>query len=112
MKRHKCGLKSVTLHHPLKLTAFIDHAFKAQFEEATGLALRGSVAVLSEDNTGLGEGKPQGNSGMANLVDFTVRRHRRVVRSTFSAELNGLIDSIWQMFLLQCILHRIYHGIA
>lgn len=49
---------------------------------------------------------------MANLVDFTVRRQRRVVRSAFSAKLNGLVDSIEQMLFLQCSLHQIYHGIA
>ena len=44
------------------------------------------------------------------MVDFTVRRQRRVVRSTFSAELNGLVDSVEQMMLLQVTLHQIYCG--
>lgn len=44
------------------------------------------------------------------MLDFTVRRQRRVVRSTFSAELNGPVDSIEQVLLLQCTLHRIYCG--
>ena len=108
MKRHKCGLKSVTLQRPLKLVAFIDAAFKAQPEEATGLALRGLAATLCEDP---GEGKQlHGDNKKANLVDFIVRRQRRVVRFTFSAELNGLVDSIEQMLLLQCTLHQIYCG--
>ena len=104
MKRHKCGLNSVTLQHPLKLTAFTDAAFKAQLEEATGLALRGLAAVLTQDDI-LGEQKPQGKNGVANLIDFTVRRQRRVVRSTFSAELNGLVDSIEKCyyFSVRCI---------
>ena len=41
MKRHKCGLKSVTSSHPLRLVAFTNAAFKAQPQEPTGLALRG-----------------------------------------------------------------------
>ena len=45
-----------------------------------------------------------------NLFDFTVRRQRRVVRSTFSAELNGLVDTIESMLLLQATLHQIYCG--
>ena len=74
MKRHKCGLKSIALKHPLKLVAFTDAAFKAQPEESTGLALRGLAAVLEEDDGGA---KPSGKEDLANLVDFTVRRQRR-----------------------------------
>ena len=44
------------------------------------------------------------------MVDFMVRRQRRVVRSTFSSELNGLVDSVEQSFLLQIALHQIYCG--
>ena len=110
MKRHNCGLKSITLQHPLKLVASMDAAFKAQPGEATGLVPRGLAATLCEDR---GEGKqPHGDNRKANFVDFSVRRQRCVVRSTFSVELNGLVDSIEQMLLLQCILHRIYCGTA
>ena len=108
MKRHKCGLKSVILQHPLKLVGFIDAAFKAQPEEPTGLALRGLAARLQEDSNN--NDQPQPVNGKANLVDFTVRRQRRVVRSTFSAELNGLVDSVEQMLLLQIMLHEVYCG--
>ena len=52
------------------------------------------------------------SSGGANLVGFTVRRHRGVVRSTFSAELNGLVDPIEQLLLLQVSLRQVYCGIA
>ena len=75
----------------------------AQLEEASGLAPRGLAATLCEDTGAYDE--PHGKNKIANLVDFTVRRQRRVVRSTFSAELNGLVDSIEQMLLLQCTLH-------
>ena len=54
--------------------------------------------------------KPQSSDGTANLLDFVIRRQRRVVRSTFSAELNGLVDSVESMLLLQCTLHQIYCG--
>ena len=107
MKRHKYGLKSIGLQHPLKLVAFTDAAFKAQPEESTRLALRGLAAVLEEDD---GSSKPSGENDLANLVDFTVRRQRRVVRSTFGAELNGLVDSVEQMLMLQCTLHQIDCG--
>ena len=53
---------------------------------------------------------PGSVNDIANLIDFTVRRQRRVVRSIFSAELNGLVDSVEQLLLLQVILHQIYMG--
>ena len=110
MKRHRCGFKRIILQHPLKLIAPVDAAFKAQPEGATGLALRGLAATLCEDKVA---GKQlHGDSKKANLVDFIVRRQMRVVRSTFSAEFNGSVDSINQMLLLQCILHPIYCGTA
>ena len=106
MKRHNSGLKSVAIKHPLNFTGFIDAAFKSIPEESTGLALRGLAAVLHSDDS---EG-PGSKDGLANLVVFTVRRQRRVVRSTFSAELNGLVDSVEQLLLLQVTLHQLYTG--
>ena len=108
MKRHKCGLKSITLKHPLKLVAFTDVAFKTQPGEAIGLFLRGLVATMCEDQ-GAGT-QLHGDILKANRVDFIVRRQGRVVRSTFSAELHGFVDSIGQMLLKQCTLHQIYCG--
>ena len=86
---------------------FYDSAFKAQVEDSTGLALRGLAAILATDDHAE---KPQAKDGRGNLIDYHVRRQRRVVRSTFSAELNGLIDSIGSMLLLQTNLHQIYCG--
>ena len=81
MKGHKCGLKSVALQRPLKFGAFTDVAFEARPEEPTGLAFRGLAAVLLEDRGGI---VPSGDNEFANLLDFTARRQRRVVRSTFA----------------------------
>ena len=103
----KCGFKPATFKHPLKLVGFIDAAFKAQFEEPIGLAIRGFVAALQEDAC---SSKPMGTSGGANLVDFTARRQRRVARCTSSAELIGSVDRMGQMMLPQVALHPIYRG--
>ena len=46
MKKYKCGLKFISLKHPLKLFGFIDVPFKAQPAEPTGLALRGLAVIL------------------------------------------------------------------
>ena len=56
--------------------------------------------------------KPHGANGKADLIEFTIRRRRRVIRSMPNAELKGLVDSIQQMLLLQCTLHQIYCGTA
>lgn len=105
MKVHTCGLKRVTLNHQFQLVAFTDVAFKAKPEEPTGLALRGLAAALCEDNCDV---EPMSQSSKVIFVDFIVRRQRRAVWSTFSAELNGLVDVIEQMLPLQCALHHIY----
>ena len=91
LRRHKSGLRAVRLSHPMRLVGFTDAAFKALVDEPSGLALRGLAAVQMSD-TGLS--KPHSSNGRGNLLDYAVRRQRRVVRSTFSAELNGLVDSV------------------
>ena len=65
-----------------------------------GLAPRGLAATLCED--GDDGTKPHGKSDTANLVDFVVRGQRGVVGSTFSAELNGFVDSVEQILFFQC----------
>lgn len=78
-------------------------------EDSGGLALRGLATVLFQDDC-LDE--PQGKDGQASLVHFIVRKQRRVVRSTFSDEFNGLVDSMESLLLLQVILHQVYCGTA
>jgi len=38
------------------------------------------------------------------LLDYVVRRHKQVVRTTYSVELNPLIDSIETMLFTQLVL--------
>ena len=109
MERHKCGFKPIIVQHPMEFVFHIGAACKAQPEEATGLGFRGLVAVLCGDE---GEHKFNGSNGKADSVDFAVRGQRRVVRSTFSVESNGLVDIFEPMFVFQCALHQIYCGTA
>ena len=88
------------------MVGFIDVAFKAEPDEPTGLALRGLAITLQEDAKN--NDQPPSVGGLANLADFTVGRQRRVVRSTFGAELHGLVDSVEQLLLLQITSHHIY----
>ena len=85
---------------------FIDAAFQAQPDEPTGLALGRLVATLQEDSPN--NDQPHSVGGLVGLGDFIVGRQRRVVRSTFGTELNGLVDSVEQLVLLQINVHLIY----
>ena len=87
---------------------FSDAAFRAQPEESSGLALRGLAVMLMEDD----QPGPCSKSSNVNLIDFLVRRIRRVVRSTFSAELNALIDALGNLLLVQLALHDIFCGVS
>ena len=110
MKRHKCGIKPLTLQHPLELVPPTDAVFKAQPEEPIGLATRGLAAVFCEDRGD--KTNPHGSGGKVNLIDLTARRQRRAIRFAFSAEFHGLIGSSEQMLLSQRLLHQIYCGTA
>jgi len=89
---------------PLRLVVFSDSAFKALDDEASGLALRSMVVLLTADTGALTV------QGRAHMLDFVVRRLKRVVRSTFAAELNALIDAIEAAFLVQLVLHQVQCG--
>ena len=73
------------------------------------MALRGLEGILVN---GDGGEKPQSANGLAHFIEYLVRRQRRVVRSTFSAELNALIDSLETLIILQMTLHQVYCGTA
>ena len=89
---------------PQAIICFSDAAFKALVEESSGLALRGCCILLAEtaeDELTVGE-------GLCHMIEFICGRQRRVVRSTYSAELNGLIDSIEKAILVQILFHQIW----
>ena len=93
----------------LRILRFTDSAFKAQDDENTGLALRGLAALLTSERT-TDEIITISIDHRVHLMEWIVRRLKRVVRSTFAAELNALIDTIGSLLLLQLILHQCYCG--
>ena len=106
LKRHKVGLLFRKMDGELKLVGFTDAAFRAQVEESSGLALRGLAVVLTPEC-----GDQLINShGEVQVIDYVVRKLRRVVRSTFAGELNALLDSIETMIVIQMILYQLYYG--
>ena len=111
MKRHKVGIWYKLFEGKVRLLGFTDCAFKAQDDEGSGLALRGLAVlltpeILSGDTTAT---KP-GEEVLAHLLDWIPRRLKRVVRSTFAAELNALIDAIESLLIMQLTLHQCYCG--
>ena len=91
---------------PQALICFSDAAFKALVEESSGLALRGCCILIAET----GDDELTTGEGLCHLIEFICGRQRRVVRSTYSAELNGLIDSIEKAILVQILFHQIWCG--
>ena len=98
-----------------RLLGFTDAAFKAQEGESTGLALRGLAILLTEDPIKMGprtgmRATTANQEEKVHLLDWLVRRLKRVVRSTFAAELNALIDTIETLLLLQLAMHQVLKG--
>jgi len=110
LTRHKIGVMYRRIDGPVRLIGFTDSAFKAQENEGSGLALRGLAIVMTADITTGQPATSAGTSFQVHLLEWLVRRLRRVVRSTFAAELNALIDSIETLILLQLVFHQVYCG--
>lgn len=106
LRRHRISILYGTVPQPWRIVGYSDSAFRAQEDESSGLALRGLAAVLTTDC----QDKPTSPTEGVNLVDYLVRRLRRVVRSTFSAELNALLDAVESLMLLQLAWHEVLCG--
>ena len=87
VKRKPAGLVYRRLVEPLKMVCISDSAFRK--EDATGLAMRGSLVALCES-------RPGTPGGSLHLLEWYSRRQRRITRSTYAAELQGLADGLEQ----------------
>ena len=106
LKRYRTGIQYRKAAKPVRLVACSDAAFKAQVGESSALACRGLAVVLCTDQAT----EPTSPNDSVNLVEFLVRRQKRVVRSTFGGELNALLDAAENVLLMQLALHEIFHG--
>jgi hypothetical protein len=70
---------------PVKIMVISDAAFRR--EDISGLAMKGAIVALCEDHDAHPGGRLQ-------IMEYSSRRQRRIVRSTFGAELNSLGDSL------------------
>ena len=83
VRRKPAFLHFCKLIGTIKVAVISDAAFRR--EDVTGLAMRGCIIALAEAH-------PSQPGGRIQIIDYYSRRQRRVVRSTFGAELNALVD--------------------
>ena len=88
VKRKPCSILYQRLQSPVKVLAISDSAFRK--EDRTGLAMRGAIVCVAEQCLAM----PLTPSGRIHPIEFFSRKQRRICRSTYSAELHGLIDAI------------------
>ena len=105
-KKHPFGIMYKKMTEPLRLVCWSDAAFKSIPEDSSGLALRGCCILLTGDH----DTSPAAADQQCHLVEYMSKRQRRVVRSTFSAELNALIDALEVAILVQMAYHQIANG--
>ena len=86
---------------PVGLAVLTDAAFRA--DETDCLALRAAIAIIVE----IRGDRPGGNF---HLLDFYSRKQSRVNRSTFSAELNAMLEAIDLGLVLSCFVTEVLHG--
>ena len=85
MRRKPCKIKFVKLKPPLRLIVISDSAFKRT--DVSALAVKGHLL-------GLGESCSETPGGKYHWLEGACKRHRRVNRSTFGCEANGLLDAL------------------
>jgi hypothetical protein len=86
---------------PYRITCVSDSAFKAT--DKSHLACRGHLILLTHQDTT----QP---GGACHVLDAISRRQRRVNRSTFGAELNGLDDALESAKLAAMMYAEAHHG--
>jgi len=104
LKRGRIGIWYTKIKGPWRLVAVSDAAFRAQPEDSSGLALRGCVILLVGEN----DKSPASQDASCHMLEYVCRRQRRVIRSTYSGELNALVDTIELLLVVQMTFYQIF----
>ena len=110
MKR--LGVYFRRLRTPLRVITLSDSAFKAQ--DYQGLVMRGCIVLLAEGGQPTsGASAPAlvtGQEVKCQVLDWYSRKHSRVVRSTYAAELLSLLDAVGQGNLIATAMDEVECG--
>ena len=85
VRRNPSFLHFQKLIGPVKIMVISDAAFRRV--DISSLAMKGAIVALCENH----EKHP---GGRLQIIEYSSRRQRRIVRSTFGAELNSLGDNL------------------
>ena len=88
VRRKPCSVRYGKLQSPVKTLAISDSAFRK--EDRSGLAMRGAIIAVCEQRIVV----PLSPGGRFHPIEFYSRKQRRICRSTYSAELHGLVDAV------------------
>jgi hypothetical protein len=86
VRKRDCFLFFPAMKAPFKIGCISDAAFRR--ESIAGLSMRGAIICVMEDRPLLA-----GQITKIHWIEYYARKQRRVVRSTFSAELNAAADA-------------------
>ena len=102
------------LRTPLRVITLSVSAFKAQ--DYQGLVMRGCIVLLAEGGQPTsGAAAPalvQGQGVKCQVLDWYSRKHSKVVRSTYAAELLSLLDAVSQGNLIATGIDKVQCGAA
>ena len=114
LRRHskRLGVWFRRLRAPIRVMTLSDSAFKAQ--DFQGLVMRGCIVLLVESTNALSDESSSTNGNgrevCCQVLDWYARKHSRVVRSTYAAELLSLLDAIGQGNLVATAIEEIQSG--
>ena len=110
----RLGVYFRRLRTPLRVMTLSDSAFKAQ--DYQGLVMRGCIVLLAETSEpSSGTSVPAlvtGQEVRCQVLDWYSRKHSRVVRSTYAAELLSLLDAVGQGNLIATAIDEVQRGAA
>ena len=110
VRRKEAFLCFKSVPGPVRLIVVADSAFRR--EDLTGLAMRGHVIALASPPADIahralqGDGPPE--TVTVQILDWSARRQKRVVRSTFAAELHSMCDAIEHSKLITLAFTEVY----
>jgi len=102
VKRKTCVITYATLTPPIGLASIADSAYRADDEDC--LALRAAIFVIIEVRKGV-------PGGRMHVLDYYSKKQSRVNRSTFSAELNNLLEASEFAMLIASAVHESMRGV-